>query len=209
MTETQTGASGTSEGTRQAAGEVAETAKQEAAGVASAGTQGVQQVAATAKQEAAGVVQDATTQARRVVSEATSQLQQQGDEQLQRLAGTVGDLSDELRRMSQAGGDGPATGLAAGAADLLDRLGGRLVEGGLQGTVDELKRFARNRPGLFLAAAAGAGLVAGRVVRNVDRGAITSGSDNGSSPSQDPALVSGPLSSTGALPGATPYQGRA
>jgi hypothetical protein len=178
--------------------------RQQASDVASTGTQEAQHVASTAKEEASAVVSDAGTQARRVVNEATTQLRRQGDDQVNRLAGTLGDLSQELRRMSAAGGEGTAAGLAGDAADLFDRLGGRLIEGGLDGTMNEVKRFARNRPAVFLAAAAGAGFVAGRLVRNVDRSAFgggqPSGDGSGQARQQDD-LVTGPASSTGGLPG--------
>jgi hypothetical protein len=44
-------------------------------------------------------------------------------------------------------------------------LASRLEQGGSQGIVDDMSRFARRRPGLFLAGAVGAGFVVGRVVR--------------------------------------------
>jgi hypothetical protein len=53
--------------------------------------------------------------------------------------------------------------------------------------VEELKRFARQRPGTFLALAAVAGLVAGRLTRGVKDAA--SGDDSSSSaPKLDPAV---------------------
>jgi vacuolar-type H+-ATPase subunit H len=170
--------------------------RQQASDVASAGTQEMQHVASTAKQEAAAVVDDAGTQARRVVNEATTQLRRQGDEQVQRLAGTIGDLSQELRRMSDAG-DGTAAGLASDAAEMLDRFGGQLMRGGFDGALNDLRRYARNRPGVFLAAAVGAGFVAGRLVRNVDRSALTGSqpdADRAWQPTPSSGLVTGPAS---------------
>jgi hypothetical protein len=41
----------------------------------------------------------------------------------------------------------------------------RLEQRGPQGVMDDMSRFARRRPGLFLAGAVGAGFVAGRLVR--------------------------------------------
>ena len=45
------------------------------------------------------------------------------------------------------------------------RLASRMEQGGAQGVVDDVTRFARRRPGAFLAGAAGVGFVVGRLVR--------------------------------------------
>ena len=42
----------------------------------------------------------------------------------------------------------------------------RLEDRGIEGVVDDVSRFARRRPGVFLLAAAGAGFVVGRFVRS-------------------------------------------
>ena len=42
----------------------------------------------------------------------------------------------------------------------------RLEDRGIEGVVDDVARFARRRPGVFLLAAAGAGFVVGRFVRS-------------------------------------------
>ena len=176
--------------------------RQQASEVASATALEAQNVATSAKEEVSAVIGGAGTQVRRVADEATTQLKRQGDDQLNRLAGTIGDLSQELRRMGDAGGDGTAAGIVTDAATMLDRLGGRLIEGGLDGAIRDLKRYARNRPGMFLMAAAGAGFVAGRIVRNVDRSALT-GSDSDRAEAMPPptALGTGPASTSGGLPG--------
>ena len=207
MTDTESSRTGVVPGATQPDDEsTASKLRQQASNVASSGTQEMQHVASTAKEEASAVVDDAGAQARRVVSEATTQLRRQGDEQVNRVAGTIGDLSRELRRMSAAGGDGTAAGLAGEAAGMLDRFERRLVDGGLDGAMTDLKRYARNRPAVFLAAALGAGFVAGRLVRNVDRqaltGSATGGDGTGSAPPAN-ELVSGPASTTGGLPGTT------
>jgi hypothetical protein len=67
-------------------------------------------------------------------------------------------------------GRGEQTGLAgprAGAADGGRRAAGYLDERGLDGAIEELQRFARRRPGVFLAGAALAGFAAGRIAKAV------------------------------------------
>src|SRR5690606_32119711 len=106
--------------------------------------------------------QDAAEHARRLVGETRSQLRTQAAEQTDRLSGTLRDVSDQLRSM--ADGTGAAPGLVTDVtSDLASRtssLASRLDEGGLDAAIDDVKRFARNRPVLFLAAAAGVGFVA-------------------------------------------------
>ena len=68
-----------------------------------------------------------------------------------------------------ADGDAEQAGdLQRYARDLGDRLGdvaGRMNARGFDGLVDDLQRFARRRPGVFLAVTAGAGFAAGRLFR--------------------------------------------
>jgi hypothetical protein len=205
MTDTWTGGAGDTGTETGMASEVAGAVKEHASEVASAGGAGVQRVASTARNETSAVLGDVKSQARRVVGETTTQLRQQGDEQLRRLAGTIGQLSHELRRMGDAGGDGPAAGFASEAAAFLDGFGGRLVDGGLDGTVAEVKRFARNRPVVFLAAAVGAGFLAGRLVRNVDTERLTGSQDDVDTPSLPVATPTPTLTLSGApSPGTLP-----
>ena len=45
--------------------------------------------------------------------------------------------------------------------------------------LDDVKRFARQRPGVFVLGALGAGFLAGRVLRNVDTSSIAEAAKSG------------------------------
>lgn len=147
------------------AAEVASSTKEGAAAVAGATKAQAGEVVGAAKGEVRNVAQNAKQQARRTVDETTDQLRTQAEEQTVRLAHTFGALADELRTMSEAGDGGTAHDLARQASQSLDRVGARLAGDGFDGVVADLKRTARNRPGLFLLGALGAGVAVGRLVK--------------------------------------------
>ncbi len=163
MTDTTTHASqqGAVASAKDEAGNVASTAKEEAAAVAR-----------TAVEEAKHLGAEASQQAKHVLSDARQQLQAQAEEQSQRLAGAVGDLGQQLRSMAAAGDSGLARDLMTQAADTAQRLSQQLQQGGIDRTIQDAKRFARNRPGMFLLGAAAAGFAAARVARTADTSAL-------------------------------------
>jgi hypothetical protein len=124
------------------------------AGVAGSEARGV---ASQAAQEARGVVDDAMTQVR-------GQLDDQGRQQKDRLAGTLATFGDDLDRMAR-GGSGMAADLARDAAGRAQALS-RHLDGREPGELlDDVRRFARRRPGTFLLGALAAGVVVGRLAR--------------------------------------------
>jgi hypothetical protein len=62
--------------------------------------------------------------------------------------------------------------LTSQLADTVSGAASRIGDGGYQGAIDDVKRFARNRPGMFLLGALGAGFVVGRMVKSVDTGSL-------------------------------------
>lgn len=168
-----TGASSTSSST-------SETVKGEAAGVAQQAGQSARDVTGTAKekaQETVGVAKDkametvgeARSQARALLDQSRTELSDQASSQQQRLAGGIRSLSSELSSMAsgEAPEQGLATDLARQVSSYLERVGGWLEDREPGDVLDEVSRFARRRPGAFLAIAAGLGLVAGRVARSL------------------------------------------
>jgi hypothetical protein len=145
-----------------AASDVAGTAKGAATDVASTAKDAGHKVAATGKEQASKVAKDALSQARELYGQATSQLSDQAGTQQQKAAGTLHTFADDLTSMR-----GQQDGLAA---ELLENIGGRakgvaewLENRDPQDVLVEVKRFAANRPWLFIGLAAGAGIVAGRL----------------------------------------------
>ncbi|TDD68889.1 hypothetical protein E1262_14160 [Jiangella aurantiaca] len=123
-----------------------------------------------AKEEASKVTGEARRQLHhltgRTRDEATSQARQQKD----RAVSGLRTMSEELRSMSdhssQPGMAGDLVREAAGRADdfagwLDGREPGELIE--------EVRAFASRRPGMFLALAVGAGVLAGRLTRGMAR----------------------------------------
>jgi len=126
-------------------------------------------VAGVAASEAKGVAAEAAQQARSVVDDAVGevrgQLDDQGRQQKDRLAGTLAMFGDDLGRMSETG-SGLAADLAQEVADRAHSLSRHLDHREPGELLDDVRRFARQRPGTFLLGALAAGVVAGRLLRS-------------------------------------------
>jgi Rod binding domain-containing protein len=123
-------------------------------------------VAGVAKDEARHVTQEATEHARSMLDQAMRQVEEQSRTQRDRLVGTLRTFSDDLDQMaSQGGGSGIADELVRQAADRARRFGNHLDGREPQQLLDEVRDFARRRPGTFLFGALAAGVVAGRLTR--------------------------------------------
>jgi len=124
-------------------------------------------VASTAADQVQAVTSETVRQARNLLSEAKDQASSQAANQTQRAATSLRSLSDELRQMAWSGSGGPATELVHQAADRLEHGAGYLENRQPADLLEELRSYARRRPGAFLAGAAVLGLVAGRLTRGV------------------------------------------
>jgi ElaB/YqjD/DUF883 family membrane-anchored ribosome-binding protein len=139
-------------------------------------------VAQTAGQEAKQVGREAKDQVRQLWSQTRRDLTDQASTQQTRVAGSLRELADQLGTMAGAADqDSTAKGLvddvarrAGDAATWLDqRDPGSLLE--------EARSFARQRPGTFLAIAAGVGVLAGRLSRSLVDEARDSDDSSGAS----------------------------
>ena len=140
---------------------------QEAAGTAA--EQG-KHVAGTAKQEAQTVASEAAGQAKSVVNDALGQVSDQSKAQKDRLAGTLTTFGDDLESMASNGGPGIATDVARQVASQVRTIATHLESREPNELLDDVRRFARQRPGTFLLGALAAGVVAGRVLRGTADG---------------------------------------
>ena len=188
-----------SEGTSDAG--AAEIAKDQASQLGRSATDATQHVAGVAKEQVSAVVSETGRQAKDLLQQAQTELAEQASAQQQRVAAGLRSLGDELHSMSRHDGDkGVATDLARQAAGKTHDVAGWLDDREPGQLVSELRAFGRRRPGAFLAAALGAGLVAARL----GRGVAGAASDDDASPSVAGSASSSPTASipTYAQPGA-------
>ncbi|WIE75928.1 hypothetical protein [Curtobacterium sp. MCSS17_007] len=123
-------------------------------------------VAGTAKEQASNVASEATEHAKQLYSQASDTLKEQAAGQQERAAGGLRTLGEQLSRMADKDDE---QGLAAKVVrDLSQRAGsaaGYLENRDPGSLLDEVKSFAARKPGTFIALAAGAGILAGRLTK--------------------------------------------
>jgi hypothetical protein len=141
-------------------------AKGEAAAVKDTAVDAGKQVASTAKDEAANVASEAKYQAKSLLSTATSEVQNQASTQQGRLASTLRGYTDELQGISQGNAPSGVVGdLLQQAASKGSQIAQWLEDREPGDVLEELRRYARRRPVMFLAFCGLAGVVAGRITR--------------------------------------------
>lgn len=161
----------TAEQAKQQAAGVAGEAKAQAAGVAEDAKAQVGRVAEQAKGEARDVAEHAKQEARGLLGQAQGELSSQAGTQQQRLAGLMRTLSEELGGILDPNNtdyrQGMVTDLAHQASGRLTNATSWLENREPADVLHEVSRFARRRPGTFLALAGLAGLVVGRLSRGM------------------------------------------
>jgi hypothetical protein len=145
-----------------------DTAREEARSVGQDAKQGGEHVVETAKQESKQVVEEARSQARNLWDQTRSELSDQAGQQQQRAAGGLRSLGDELASMARSSDqNGLGTDLAQRAGEQARRLADYLEQRDPGSLLDEVRGFARRKPGTFLAIAAGLGVLGGRMSRGM------------------------------------------
>ena len=151
---------------KQEAGQLGREAKGQAAEVKDTAVSAASQVADTAKQEATQVVGEAREQVRGLIDTTLGEVRGRTREGQGALASTLKGLTDELGKMTSGQStSGPVAEFAGDLAQRGDRLASWLENAEPDDILGEVRRFAARRPGTFLAVAAGAGLLAGRLAR--------------------------------------------
>ena len=149
-------------------GSVTDAAKEQAAEVADTAKQAGARVADTVKEQAGQVTAEAKTQAKQLLSQAQSELSEQAAGTQQRVSEGLHALADELAGMARnSEQEGVATDLARQAADKARQAAGWLGDRDPGSLLDEVRTFARRKPGTYLALALGAGVLAGRLTRGL------------------------------------------
>lgn len=167
------------QGAKEQVKETASQAAGQAQQVTGTAVDGAKQVAGTATEQAAQVAREASTHARELLSQTTTQLKDQAGGQAQRAAGGLRGVASQLEALTSGRPEeaGAAGDYARQATAKLSELASRIDDGGIDGVVDDVARYARRRPGLFLLGCAAAGFAMGRLVRGAQ---VASQSDSGS-----------------------------
>jgi hypothetical protein len=147
-------------------GSTVDTAKSEAGNIKDTAAGAASDVKDVAKGEVSNVASEAKYQARNLVDQTRSQLRGQVGNQQSQLASRLNSWASELGSMGAKSEDsGPMTDLAQEASRRVGEISHWLDNHEPADLLDEVKRFARRRPGTFLGLAAAAGVVAGRLTR--------------------------------------------
>ena len=129
-------------------------------------------MAETAQAEAANVAAEAKTNAKDLLYQAKADLTDQAGAQQQKAAEGIRTISSQLHTMADAAEEpGVAADLIRQAAERSQSAASWLENRDPGSLLEEVKSFARQRPGTFLLVAAGAGLLAGRLGRSLQAGA--------------------------------------
>lgn len=132
-------------------------------------------VAAVAKDELSRLTGEARDQVQTLWSQASTQLRDQVDTGRHQLADLLHSLADELGEMaSKSSQSGPVTSLAKQAAHRGGELSHWLANAEPNDLLNDIRRFARRRPVVFLGGAALAGVLVGRL----GRGLMAAAQDN-------------------------------
>jgi hypothetical protein len=159
--------------------------KQQAQQAAGTAADEGKRVAGVAQDEVRNVASEATDQVRGLLDEATTQLDEQSKAQKTRLADTVRTFGDDLHSMTtQDESDGVAAQVVRQVADQARTIASHLEDREPRELLDDVRSFARRRPGTFLLGALAAGVVVGRVTR-------------GAKSAQDSSTGSGSAAGTG------------
>ena len=180
---------GSTTGTTSGAGTI-DSAKHEAAGVAGTARDAAGGVVETAKAEAGNVAQEVKMNARQLLTQTKGELADQAATQQQRVAEGLRSISDELSTMANSTQNGGvATDLVQQAAERSSSVARWLENRDPGSLLDEVKSFARRKPGTFLLLAAGAGVLAGRLGRGMADNSPMTGTGTSDATTQTPRAM--------------------
>jgi hypothetical protein len=164
-------------------------------------TDQAKQAASVAQDEVKQVASDVRDQARGLLTETRTQVEDQSRTQRDRLVETISTFSNDLDGMAEQRG-GLASDAAREVANRARSFGQQLDGREPAELLDDLRSFARRRPGVFLAGSVIAGVVVGRFLRGSrDAATSTKGStDSGSVTQENPLGTSYDTTMTAAAP---------
>jgi hypothetical protein len=127
-------------------------------------------LAGTAKESVAQVAAEVKEQATGVLSMARISLADQVGTQQQKAAEGLHTIAGQLSAMAGSGTSGLASNVVQRAADRSASAAAWLESGDPVSLLNDVAKFARHRPAAFLALAAGAGVLVGRLSRGLAAG---------------------------------------
>ena len=157
-------------------------AKEEARNVGQTAAQAGSQVASTAADQARHVAQQTQRQAQDLLQQGRQQVRQQAVSQQQKAASGLSSIAQEIRGLadgSSQGAPGPARDLLQQASSKVDEFADWLQAREPADLLEEVRSFARRKPGVFLLGAALAGVLAGRLTSGVKAVHTDSGQSGG------------------------------
>ena len=161
--------------------------RDEAASVGADAAEGGRRVAETATSEVKDIVGEARSQLGGLLEQLRGEVSHQASGQSDRAVEGLRSLSTELSQMASSSQQhGIAADLLGQAADRAQTFAGWLEQRQPAELLDDVRDFARRRPGTFLTAAAVIGLIGGRLTRG-----LTAGSDTASTTSPATASYAG------------------
>ncbi|WP_149084298.1 MULTISPECIES: hypothetical protein [Microbacterium] len=197
-------------GTTESPGTV-RTAAHEAAGVAGTAKDEAAGVVETAKSEVGAVAHEAKDQVRDLYHQTKNELSEQAAVQQRRVADGLRSVGGELDSMAQNADGGVAADLVRQASTRIQGIAGWIGDRDPGSLLTEVKSYARAKPGTFIAVAALAGLVAGRLTRALSEGAADSassgtgsGTPGSAAAGATPAIPPRPVVPAAGTPGAVP-----
>jgi len=146
------------------------TAVNEAKNVGDTAKQAGSQVAATATDQAKQVVGETQRQAKDLLDQGRSQVKDQVVTQQQKAGQSLSSLAQEIRGLADGtsqGAPGPARDLLQQGAGMVENFASMLQNREPAQLLDDVRSFARRKPGMFLLGAAAAGVLAGRLTSGV------------------------------------------
>lgn len=132
------------------------------------------QMVDSARAEGERVVGEARRQGRELLEETQVRVREEARRQTERTAQGLRSFSGELRSMAEASErpDSQVATWVRRSAEGVDSLAERLDREGLEGLMYDVRGWARQNPSAFLLTTFGAGLLLGRVMKNMDTGGI-------------------------------------
>lgn len=177
-----------------------ETAKHEAVDLKNTTTDAAKDVAGTAKDEAASVAHETKVQLKSLFDQTRRELGDQAATQKARLATGLGAVGSELGSMARnSDGSGLAADLVQRVSDRVSGAATWLGDRDPAGVVAEVRGFARRRPVVFIAGAALAGVVVGRLTRALAANAGDASASQPNVPARNALTAGAPLQPAAAV----------